>query len=581
MSTGRLMFELIKTHPWRWALNAILWSAIWSMPVIAGLITAEFFNRIDTGVGLNVPTLIVLILAYGAGRIGVMTWGMHSDVNFMFRLQLVMKKNLFQRILEMPGAESVDEAQGEVITRFRDDVEHVSEATDFTVDVAGVIVFAVAATIILTRIDVTMTLLVFLPLLVVIALAERTGRTIRRYRKAAREATGRVTEAIGEIFGSVQSIKVAGAETSSIAHLQRLNDERRVYEVRDQTLVALLESLFWNTVNIGTGLVLLVAAARLQSGGDFGLGDFALFVFFIGIATDAVNIAGLFIARVRQASVSFDRLGELLGEGRVGEVVEKVDLELKGELPAITQVERNGSRLDVLGVRSLSYTYPGSGNGIHGIDLELRRGSFTVVTGKIGSGKTTLLRAVLGLVPASGEITWNGERVDDPATFFVPPRAAYTPQVPKLLSMSLRDNLRLGSDKTDAEVMDAIAAAVMVPDMEHMPSGLDTEVGPLGVRLSGGQIQRTAAARMMLRHPDLMVFDDLSSALDVTTEQQLWERLFAEDPDVTSLVVSHRRAAMRRADQIVVMRDGHVEAAGTLEELVDVSEELRELWATD
>ncbi|NNK92196.1 MAG: ABC transporter ATP-binding protein, partial [Acidimicrobiia bacterium] len=98
---------------------------------------------------------------------------------------------------------------------------------------------------------------------------------------------------------------------------------------------------------------------------------------------------------------------------------------------------------------------------------------------------------------------------------------------------------------------------------------------------SGGQIQRTAAARMMLRHPDLMVFDDLSSALDVTTEQQLWERLFAEDPDVTSLVVSHRRAAMRRADQIVVMRDGHVEAAGTLEELVDVSEELRELWATD
>ncbi|MBT8213559.1 MAG: hypothetical protein KJN71_10485, partial [Acidimicrobiia bacterium] len=116
MSTGRLMFELIKTHPWRYAVNAVLWSAIWSMPILAGLITAAFFNRIDTGVGANVPTLIVLILAYGAGRIGVMTWGMHSDVNFMFRLQLVMKKNLFERILEMPGAQSVDAAQGEVIT---------------------------------------------------------------------------------------------------------------------------------------------------------------------------------------------------------------------------------------------------------------------------------------------------------------------------------------------------------------------------------------------------------------------------------------------------------------------------------
>ena len=268
-------------------------------------------------------------------------------------------------------------------------------------------------------------------------------------------------------------------------------------------------------------------------------------------------MVGRVLARKKQATVAVDRMRQLVAGRATVNTVQPRALPLerrqRGVRPATVRPER--VPLQRLEVRNLSATYPGL-IGVHDVSFQVDRGAFVVLTGPVGSGKSTLLRAILGLVwqaDVVGEVRWNGELLHDRAAFLVPPNAAFLPQVPQLVSDSVRDNVGLGPVPPD-DLARALTLAAVYDDVAALPDAEDTLIGPRGLRLSGGQRQRLATARALVHGPELVVLDDLSSAVDVETELQLWDNL--ADAGLTVLAVSHRAVAFERADLLLRLDNG-------------------------
>jgi len=538
-----------------WFITWLAWTAFFLLPLLTGWLLKLVFDALSTGE--SVTNLLLAIGVAESARWAVFAFAVWVVVRWWVAVISMMRTNMLlaQTVSGGPRAAWLPSSPSEAIARFQQDARDGVLWTDSWLDGSAALIYGVSAIAIMSTISRGAALVAILPLAFVTVVTRYLTPRLYAARAADREATSEVTSFLGETFAGLLAFRLSGREEAALERLDRHTETRRRTAVKDTVLQQTIDGISSSTTDITIGLTLLVLVPAVRSG-EFSVGDLALFVTY----AIELGIVPRFLARLisarEQAIVSYGRMGEMVAPGRIDDIVAHCLITIEpNDVMRVRDPDPDRVPLQQLQVRNLTSMYAGTDAGIRDISFDLPAGSFTVVTGGVGSGKSTLLRALVGLEPSSGSISWNGDQLDDVAAFFVPPNAAHLPQIPRLFSESLAENISLGRDQSRLGTV--LEQTTLAQDLAEMPDGAATTVGSRGLRLSGGQAQRVATARSLLTEPELLVVDDLSSALDVTTERQLWDRLRAQGTS-TVLAVSHRQFVIDQADQVITLEGGRV-----------------------
>lgn len=369
-------------------------------------------------------------------------------------------------------------------------------------------------------------------------------------RSAAASSTARAR--FGRVLVSaldcIRTVKLSGATGAVHRHLRGVDGGRVGAAVREHRIQALLIGLPSVLVQAG-----VVAAWAIYVAGWWGLSTALLVSGAVGGFEWFGRVAGAVITDAPGTRAWQQETCRLGGGRDLVDIPDGVDL-VAGTAPF--PVEGAAASLDELELRDLAAVHADGTIGVEGIDLTVRRGELVLLLGRIGSGKSSLLGALAGLVHTTGSMTWNGTAISDPEEFLRPGRVAYVAQIPKVLSGTFAANIDLGHER---DIDGPITLARLGRDIADA-GGPDALVGHRGVRLSGGQVQRVALARALATDAELLVADDVSSALDATTERELWDAMSGSGRTVIGSTT--KRAALDRADRVVVLVDGRIAADG-------------------
>jgi ABC-type multidrug transport system fused ATPase/permease subunit len=548
---ARTVARLVAVHP-RWGLvGAVAFLGV-SLLSAYGAVTGWLWGRLvealdagrtpwDVAALLAAAVLTAPVLLAVAFRTYFPWW---SAVTLRLRLGVLRGQTMQRRLARTPP--------GEIAARALDSdrlVLYVDRWVDVTIGAVVVAATAVAGRSLLAGAVVGGVLV--LSALVSVAGAPLAGASARE----AGDERARFGRSLVSAFDAARTVKLAAAASPVLSHLEAVDGRRVAASVREHRVRALLDGVPNLLVQSG-----LVAAWALHLAGGWDLRTTLLVTTTVSGSSWFGTVAGAAITEAPVARRWLQATAELAGGTDLVASPPGVDL-LTGAAPSPPAPGR--VPLERLVLDDVTAVHDDGTVGVAGVDLTVEAGQLVLLVGRVGSGKSSLLAALAGLVDHEGAICWNEREVDDPQLFLRPGQVAWVGQVPRVLSGTFVDNIALDHERA---VQAAVEDARLGRDVEEA-GGHGALVGHRGVRLSGGQVQRLALARALATGAELLVADDVSSALDARTELELWEALRGRG--VTVLGASTKRSALARADRVVVLEEGRVAGTGRWEDLAD------------
>jgi ATP-binding cassette subfamily B protein len=558
-----VLTRLLRSHllrPYQGLLAAVV--LLQAVQALASLhlptLNADIIDRgVLAGDNAYIRSIGLVMLGVTLIQVGFSVAAVYCSARVAMGFGRDVRGDLFHRVTDFSAREVNHFGAPSLITRITNDVQQVQMLVVMacTLAVAAPIT-VIGGCILALQQDVGLSWLVVVSLP---ALALSVGSVVRKMVPLFRTMQDRIDGANSVLREQITGIRVVRAFVREPREVQRfaaVNDDLTEVSLRAGRLMALMFPMLLFIINASSVGVLWFGANRIDSG-DMTAGSLIAFLSYFTLMLIAVMMAMFVALMAPRAAVCAERIVEVLDT-----------------LPSVAAPERpvpvppGAASLEL---RDVGFRYPGAEEPVlQGVSLTSLAGQTTAVIGSTGAGKTTLVNLVARLIDVTeGQVLVDGVDVRDLAPDDLWDRIGLVPQKPFLFSGTVASNLRYGRpDATEEEMWQALTVAEAAEFVRAMPGGLDARIAQGGTNVSGGQRQRLAIARALVRRPEVYLFDDSFSALDLATDARLRARLGPWTRDATVLVVAQRVSTIATADQILVLEDGRPVGLGTHADLL-------------
>jgi ATP-binding cassette subfamily B protein len=557
-----MLMRLLKSHlrPYRRALLLIL-----------------VLQTVQTSAALTLPTVNARIIDNGVLKGNtryIYTWGAimlgFTLIQVVFSVAAVywggkiamsfgrdLRKNLFHKVTDFSAREVGTFGAPSLITRITNDVQQVQMLVVMaaTMAVAAPITIVVGVILAIRQsVGLSVVLVIAMPVAAVV-LGLIVSRMVPAFR-LMQERIDQVNRVLREQITGIRVVRAFVREPQEEQRFGKANGELTAVSLRAGRLMSTMFPTVNFLINVSSVGVLWLGASRVSSG-QIQVGSLVAYLSYLVQILMSVVMATFVISMIPRASVSADRIQEVLDTDP--SVVPPVD--------PVRELLAPGS----LEFENVGFHYPGAEHAVlSDVSFATAPGQTTAVVGSTGAGKTTLVNLILRLFDSTeGTVKVGGVDVHDLDPDVLWNTIGLVPQRPYLFSGTVASNLRYGKpDATEDEMWEALDVAQASDFVRNMPGGLNARIEQGGTNVSGGQRQRLSIARALVRKPDIYVFDDSFSALDLTTDARLRAALGPYTRDAAVIIVAQRVSTISTADNILVLEDGVVIGRGTHDELI-------------